>query len=297
MDKDIYKTLRYFHFFEYAPTFDELYLYTERKMTQERLRKKLSELIKQKTIKINRLNNLNRYTLGGYSREYIHIRKRQFYSKQKIKKIKTYLRILSFFPQIEFVGISGSVAMLDADKTDDIDLMVISTPHRMWTARFVALLTAKILGIARGRTEKRGQYDSKICLNLFFDGSNVRLPVKKRTLYGAHEVLQMKPVIDKSNAYSRFLRANLWVLKIFPNAKGNREFQITNSEQAKQLSKRTVNAKSTRSNFLSDCAESVLKKVQLSVIHRHQTTERITDTQLWFHPDDIEKRLDILKKM
>ena len=39
--------------------------------------------------------------------------------------------------------------------------------------------------------------------------------------------------------------------------------------------------------------ESIFKKVQLSLINRHRTTEIITSTQLWFHPDDFEKKIKL----
>ena len=44
-------------------------------------------------------------------------------------------------------------------------------------------------------------------------------------------------------------------------------------------------------NLRADDLESKLKKLQLQLINKHKTTELITDSQLWFHPDDFEKKL------
>ncbi|MCS6956816.1 MAG: hypothetical protein NZM02_03175, partial [Patescibacteria group bacterium] len=43
-------------------------------------------------------------------------------------------------------------------------------------------------------------------------------------------------------------------------------------------------------NF-GDWVENLLKKFQLSLINKHRTSEIITDSQLWFHPVDFEKKI------
>ena len=43
--------------------------------------------------------------------------------------------------------------------------------------------------------------------------------------------------------------------------------------------------------FMIDKVESVLKKLQLFSINKHKTSELITDSQLWFHPEDFEKKI------
>ena len=43
--------------------------------------------------------------------------------------------------------------------------------------------------------------------------------------------------------------------------------------------------------FMIDKVESVLKKLQLFSINKHKTSELITDSQLWFHPEDFENKI------
>ena len=46
--------------------------------------------------------------------------------------------------------------------------------------------------------------------------------------------------------------------------------------------------------WICDSFEFVLKYFQVALIRKHRTTEVITDTQLWFHPEDFEKKIAAL---
>jgi hypothetical protein len=258
INKEILKTIKYFSFFAYYPTLDEIHTFLQIKINKGELKKELDRL---------------KYTPPQYS-----IRRK--ISKRKLQnwRFKTYIKTLTAFPQIKLVGLSGSIAMMNADLDDDIDLFIIASKNRLFTARFLATVLAMIMGLKR----KIEQYKApkKICLNLFFDESNLTVPLSKKTEFVGHEILQMKPIIVKGDIYERFLKANRWVFKLFPNAK-----QIFN--QFKNL-----NFKNSKlSENLSDWVEYQLKKFQLQLINKHKTTEIITSTQLWFHPVDFGKKI------
>ncbi|EKE14160.1 MAG: hypothetical protein ACD_12C00652G0001 [uncultured bacterium] len=133
---------------------------------------------------------------------------------------------------------------------------------------------------------------NKVCLNLFFDERDLKVPRFKQTEFVGHEVLQMKPIVVKDNIYERFLEANQWVYKLFPNAilpvipapdrsRGQAPAGIQNYRLDPRLHGDDI------FNFI----ESQLKKFQLRSINKHKTTEIITPSQLWFHPDDFEKKI------
>ncbi len=285
LHKEIIHTISYFGFFEYAPKFDEIHTFLPKKVSIHGLQKELDELVKKKIIL--RLNiddeNMSRYTLGEYSMR-VRSPKLQVRSRNSIFKInqaQKYIRILSWFPQIRLIGLSGSVAMQNAEETDDTDLFIITSAGRMWTARFISLMLAHLMGVRRKRND---QYvENKICLNLFFDESDLPLPKRKQTEYGAHEVLQMKPIVDKFGTYKRFLDANKWVLEIFPNAQVK---SATKPQKHWILLPIAIGIRMT-----SDFVEKILKQFQLFFIRKHLTTEIVTDTQLWFFPEDFEKKL------
>lgn len=223
-------------------------------------------------------------------------------SKRKLNnwRYKAYIRLLSFFPQIRLVGLSGSISMMNAKEDDDIDLFIITAKNRLFTGRFVALVLAQLLGLRRHRQLAKLDTVNKICLNLFFDESNLKVPKFKQTEFVGHEVLQMKPIINKDQTYEKFLNANEWVFKLFPNAihtisKIKDQRSKTNSKFKTLSFKLGFNILTLIFELLGGLLERLLKSFQLTFINRHRTTEIITSSQLWFHPDDFEKKIKKLK--
>ena len=277
-EKAVLRTVRYFDFFSYPPTIKEIHLFLSQKKTLAALKKKTNSLLDQKKLmELKFMAASSRYhlfnTLGEYSIKKFVFREKQARLKRKIGS--RYWHLLSLFPQIKMVAISGSVAMNQADKDDDLDLFIITAPNRLWTGRLIAVLLAWLMRLKRKRGVKKAK--NKVCLNLFFDEKNLTVPKIKQTEYVAHEILQMKPVVNKNKTYQRFLVANRWIANFFPNNQG-------------QTLKRS-DLKYIGPCFGANWWENIFKMIQLFFINRHRTTERISDTQLWFFPDDFEKKI------
>ncbi len=290
MEKDILKVIKYFDIFSFYPNFDLILNFLEKKVDNRDLKKTLIKLINAKKLSYK----AGLYTLGGYIRESkklshfaeasrdkkVKIQKqeeRKEITRKKINKIKLYIQILSFFPQIKLIGLSGSAAMDNAKEEDDIDLFITSSINHLWTARLISLFFAQLFGFRRSRFEKNP--GKKICLNLFFDEKNLSVPDYKKNYYIAHEILQMKPLVDKDNIYYRFLASNKWIYKLFPNAK----YPLLKDNKDIMKNKKDLVMK----NFI----ENISRIFQLWIIKKHKTIEIITSTQLWFFPDDYEKKL------
>ncbi len=313
MFQSIISVIKYFAFFDYAPSFEEIYRFLPEKTTKKELKQELRYLVRKKLIKNLKLKieNFDRYTLGEYSIKSQKsptdsdgkiqnskslnqkLRLQMSYKKLKNLRFQLYIKLLSLFPQIKLVGLSGSVAMMSAKEEDDIDLFIITAKNRLFTGRLIALFLAETLGIRRKFTDKSSKshvsrFNNKVCLNLFFDERDLAVPHFKRNLYVAHEVLQMKPIVNKDYTYKKFLEANQWVNDFFPNALlSNSKFKIQNLK---------VKLKGQKFIFFDkffNFIEYFLKKIQLFFINRHRTTEIINATQLWFHPNDFEKKLEI----
>ncbi|MBI2641426.1 nucleotidyltransferase domain-containing protein [Candidatus Roizmanbacteria bacterium] len=304
IEKDILETLGYFSRFNYPPTIDEIHTFLKKRAQKRHLASILAKIEKQRLIKSQKskktrvsdfefqIKNSNRYTLGEYSNQAQIYEKRRKISQKKIKKVLSYIRILSLFPQIKLVGLSGSVAMLNADADHDIDLFIITAKNRLFTGRFLALLLAQIMGTRRKRDFSRSTFHvlrstDKVCLNLFLDESNLALPNNKKTEYGAHEVLQMKPLVQKDESYLKFIDTNRWVFDIFPNAQ--ELYRSVKRKDENRVKKDSIVDILLR--LIGDSIESMLKKLQLHFIKKHMTNEIVTNTQLWFHPDDYAEKI------
>lgn len=277
MEKEIEKTFQYFGFFDYAPLKDEIYSFLEKKAPYKVFEAKMKTLVFNKRVKALPISPV-RYTLGEYTISGSRMVKKIRKSIRKIKKVALYVKILAIFPQIKLIGLSGSLAMLNADDEADVDIFIISARSRLWTARFISIGLAKLLGIHRSYNQKH--LGDKVCLNLFFDESHLAIMKQKRNEYVAHEVLQMKPQKVKGNSYLMYLDSNRWVFDIFPNAK----------KLIRPLGEE-VPMKNVKQAFLGGFFEGIFKKIQLRSIKRRRTSEIITAHQLWFFPDDFETKI------
>lgn len=285
MEKSLTQVIKYFSIFKYPPNFDEIYSFFPKKTSRKALRKVILEMERQKKIKTIYETSLvelrgQRYTMGEYTtREYAKsLNERRQISEKKLNgwRFRAYLKLVSLLPQVRLIGLSGSISMLNAKASDDIDLFIITSKKRLFTSRFLCLLLTQVFGLRRKYGER--EVKNKVCLNLFFDESNLVVPKHKRTNFVGHEVMQMKPLVNKNQAYERFIKANSWVFKLFPNSKSDISHVVT----------RTL----IKSTIVGDLIEVVLKYVETILINSHKTNELITDTQLWFHPDDFEKKIN-----
>jgi len=335
INKKILKTIRYFSLFAYYPTLTEIYTFLQAEISKNELKKELEDMVKQKLIISSQplMDNSQRYTVGEYGIKNIKdpsfakaSEGRQI-SKRKLNSIRfrAYIKLLNLFSQIKLVGLSGSISMMNAGEVDDIDLFIITAKNRLFTGRLIALLSAQILGLRRGRdlidhkaqisvfstasprqladhrrlSQKQkssllqNNHKNKVCLNLFFDENDLNVPKFKQTEFVGHEVLQMKPIIIKNNIYNRFIKANLWVQDIFPNSSWIiSKIKDQRSKTSSKFKSLILKLGFDFYTLIFDLFEKVVKKMQLSLINRHRTTEIITSSQLWFHPDDFGKKIN-----
>jgi len=310
INKEILKTVKYFSFFAYQPTLKEIHTFLQAKISKNELKMELGHMVKRRIIAKYKMmdENYEKYTPLEYgisttvipkNEATSNLSKRKQISKRKLQnwRYRIYIKLLSIFPQIKLVGLSGSIAMKNADLDDDIDLFIITQKERLFTGRFLATIFAYIMGLKRGL--KQHKAPNKVCLNLFFDENNLKVFKFKQTEFVGHEVLQMKPIIVKDNIYKRFLEANRWVQDIFPNSSWimskvkNQKSKIQVKSQNYFKNFKLLTLTSNFSLLTFNFIESILKNLQLTLINHHRTTELISNTQLWFHPDDFEKKIKI----
>ncbi len=261
MKTKLQNVLGYFDHFGYIPSLEEIYTFFPVKISKNKLK--------------SYLNRTRKHTLGGYN-----IRSKV--SLTKVAKVRNYLNFVSRFSQIRLIGLSGSVAMLNAKKTDDIDVFIITAKNRIWTARFIVNLVAWILGLKRKSGEKRAQ--NKVCLNLFFDESSLFIQKKYHTNYMAHEVLQMVPILDVNRSYRRFLLRNDWIRVFCPNVDPKSYYPYHFSPE-RYVSKESKNDQ----KVMGRAIEAFLKKIQIWYMRKPIGDERIEKGQLWFHPRDYSR--------
>lgn len=279
IEKAILKTLIYSDVFEYPLTKEELWKYL---INSKNIRRGDFEQALKSSKNIKKQNG--RYCLLDRTLILRSIRVKNKESKRKVEMAKRVSRVLSKIPTIQLIGISGALAMNNADKDDDIDLFVICSKKTLWITRIFILLVLELLRVRRKRNQTK--VSDTICVNMILTEEALNLPGVKKDLYLAHEIVQLKPIFDRGNVYKRFINSNMWVARYLPSAlkRGTMRNHTRN------------NAEGFFSVFLRfvlrfSALEELARTVQLFSINRHKTTEFISDSLLAFHPFDWRKKV------
>src|SRR3990167_3393441 len=192
------------------------------------------------------------------------------YSQKKLKRAAFFAGLLKVIPSVKLVAVSGALSMRNSRRSDDIDLVVVTSKGLLWTTRFLA----NVLLLPFKRDTAGQKISDRACLNMFLDKS--ALSIKDHNIYTAHEICQMKLIWDRDNTYRKFIRANSWIREYLPNWLPSSDILDHRSEK-----KRLPNT-----NYLLSTVENLLKNFQLRNMKNKLTTERISSTQLFFHPRD-----------
>lgn len=65
--------------------------------------------------------------------------------KELFHKTQDFIQSIRWIPGLRMVAISNSLAMYATHRESDIDLFIITAPHRLWIVRTLVLLTATFL--------------------------------------------------------------------------------------------------------------------------------------------------------
>ncbi len=289
MEKAILKTLAYSDIFDYPLKMWEIHKWLISQKTDFfQVEKALERLLKKG--KVQSFKEF--YFLSGRKKIVGKRLDKQKQSKLNLLKIKWIGKSLAVIPSVKLVGVSGSLAMENADKQDDIDLFIITDKNRLWLSRLLVLTMLDLMGVRRRFDMDKGQARGKVCVNLLLEEDSLTQPVQD--LYTAHEVLQMKVLRQKGETYSRFLSNNNWAFNFLPNwtvdgAKSQKDVKVL----SKLLSKRKNKLQLSKNPYVG-FLESLSKILQLKLMHNPKGQERILPNALYFHPEDY--RQEILKK-
>jgi hypothetical protein len=198
-------------------------------------------------------------------------KKREYESRFKIQEALKIAKIISFIPFVQFIGLSGSVAMKNCDFHHDIDFFIVTKSHTLWISRFI------ILSILILMQKKRKPYDirtqNKICMNMFVTIDSMKMPMSKRNLYTAHEVVQVKPLINKNNTYESFLFENRWVHNYLAN-----------------ISIPPVGFSHAKTTIIVRGLDTLYFFLQAVYMKRKKTTEYVKKDAAFFHPGDYKNQ-------
>lgn len=274
LSEAILATLAYHDIFEYPLTLKEFHRYLiGKRAIFASVERNLFKLKANGQIGANQ----GYYFLKGRTKIVSIRKRRERYSRAKLKRAVFFASILKTIPTLKMVGISGALAMQNSHQGDDIDLVLLSSPNTLWTTRFLA---NTLLWPFKRDTQGKKIAD-RACLNFFMDESSLK--IKDHNLYFAHEICQMKPLWDRDLVYEKFIKANSWAKRYLPNWQPTYAKRLTTNAKRKKKSSALVFKRSAL------VIENFLKSFQLWYMRSKITTEKTGKGQLFFHPVDTKK--------
>ncbi len=272
VNKNIIKTLSYSDVFDFPLTKKEIYkYYIGEKIAESDFNSSMNDLIEAGFIS----KKSSYYFLNGKYKNYTLRTKRKKESRRKMMIAKKVASVLSFLPTIKLIGVSGSLSMNNCDRKDDIDLFFITSSNTLWLSRLVVNIALLVMGIKRSRLDSYGI--DRICPNMFLSEDNLKID---SNLFTAHEIAQLKVLVNKDGVYQNFLSTNKWVLKTLPHSI-NVENRLVNRSENKYLK----------------VLDRFFYTIQSIYMRKNKTIEKVSVNRAAFHPKDKTSFvLDLYKK-
>lgn len=279
MEKAILRTLTYADIFDYPLNIWEIHKWLiGRKLNLRQVEKGLEKLSSNNQCQYKG----EYYFLPGRANLVSKRKRREHQSKIYWKKAQLFCQVFRIIPWVKLVGISGGLAMNNANQSADIDLFIITSKNRLWICRLLILVFLGMLSQRRKKDSQSRAIAGKFCVNILLEED--RLQQLNQDLFIAHELLQMKVLWEKEGIYAKYLADNEWVFKLLPNWVGNIVVKRNNKRLTSSL----------KWDLLIDKLENLARRLQLWYMKSPQGMERIAPGAVYFHPKDY--RLKVLSE-
>lgn len=198
----IIRTLAYYDIFSYPLTAAEIYYNLGSNHTSlEEIKNELKNLSS-----INIIYSKEDFFQLTDDEKYVHRRKKgNELAEKRIKTAKRVSGLISRFPFIRGILLSGSISKGFMEEDSDIDYFIITHPNRVWFSRLMLMLFKKLF-----------LFNSKkiFCINYFVDSE--KLEIEEKNIFTATEIVTLLPTYGKK-IYDEFYEKNYWVKEFYPN--------------------------------------------------------------------------------
>lgn len=308
LEKSILATLAYYDVLDYPLTGFEVFKYLispSHIIAQSKLERALViEPLAQPTF-LNVLKTLKNRSLRNFIQEKngFHFLKgreeiirtrieRQKISDQKWKKARKIIQWLQIIPYLQMIAVSGSLALANAKKQSDIDLLIVAKHKKIWTNRFLITFLTQIVGKRRHGKKTA----DRICLNHYITDKSLKIDFP--SLYNAQTYAHLVPILEKEEGiYNNFQKANQWIGSYLASYSIQKDFNQRLLKSRKFFQKIARFQEIILNTFLGNILEKILAFIQKAIIKYHSPKVRgegrvITDdSQLEFHPTSPELKI------
>ena len=197
--------------------------------------------------------------------------RREAVSRELLDRDRRILSLMSRVPFVRMVALSGSLAHLNAEGSADLDLFVITAPHRVWSVTLAVLVLSRLLG-----------WRKHICLNYVV--SEKAMQIVPEDLFTANQIIHLRPVFGE-DVFARFVKSNPFVRDHYPNF----ELKTLRPQDPKAL--RLYGPKAFLERILSFGPAQVAERIARSLYRWHLRKKAAT----WQSRDEVRLEAECLK--
>ncbi len=268
LSRSIFHTLAYSDVFDYPLTAAEVHYYlTSMRVSLEAVAQALAD-----RSLFARVGDY--FTLPGREKIVETRESRAEVAKRLWPKATRYGRIIARLPFVRMVAVTGSLAMNNTEEGKDIDYMIVTAPGHLWTCRALSIVIvrfARLEGVS-------------LCPNYLVTTNALEL--SERSLYVAHELVQMIP-LSGMEIYQEICRINAWTADYLPNATLTAKLP----QGRKPVQKRSI-VQRLLERFLSLPFGNWLEKWEMDRKVARLAREQSASFETYFSPDVCKGHID-----
>ena len=199
-EKNFLKALLYFDIFNYPLTAEEVVRFSP-VVVNSSPHHFLERLVSQKLL----FQFQNFYSLQDDSQLAVRRFKGNALANKRMKTARRFSKLVSLFPFVRAVMLSGSISKNYMDENSDIDYFIITEANRLWIVRTALVLFRRIFLFNSRKS---------LCTNYFVDSQN--LEIIDKNIFTAIELCTTKPMFGQYTI-EKFQAANTWAFPFLPN--------------------------------------------------------------------------------
>lgn len=225
----VLNTLQYFNIFRHPLFFEEIHRFCGLSICKKVLKELVDEMVADGTIFL-----IDGCYLLEKNAALVHKRKTGATRAQLLMQhAQLSASVISRFPFVKNVSISGSLSKGYANEKSDIDLFIITQKNRLWICR-------SLLHLYKKMTFLKGKEHS-YCMNYFIDES--KLCLEEQNIFTATELATLIPMYN-TEVHRALIMANKgWAIKFLPNIPWSTDMVFTddNTHFLRRLAEGVIN--------------------------------------------------------
>lgn len=202
LTESVVNTLLYFDIFHYPLTAAEIFQYLQTNHVKESdVQTKLDSLVNDSVL----------FRLGKFyspqNNPELEVRrvKGNNLARQYLSLARKRAKLISNFPFVRAVMISGSLSKEYMGEKSDFDFFIVTEKKRLWIARTLLVMYKRIFLFNSHKY---------FCVNYFVDSAH--LEIEEKNLFTATELATLIPIVDEGH-YPALMNTNRWLATFFPN--------------------------------------------------------------------------------